>query len=151
MFCFHREQPWMYLYYTYYDENKWANSLLSETKKKFYEKSLLATGCIFTFLFIQTVLQNYNNLTCVCSSLLWSVFMLRLSAALSFATQPAINACTFAYWRSRWSISSLRRQNFSAPWWSGEMLLVLEGVSIHQRKPVFPCPLATALEDRQKF
>lgn len=68
-------------------------------QKKFYEKSLLATGDSFTFLFIQTVLQNYNNLTCcVCSSLLWSVFMLWLCAALSLATQPA-----FAYRRSRWS------------------------------------------------
>lgn len=50
-------------------------------KRKFYEKSSLATASSFIFLFIQTVLQNNNNLTCLCSSSV--VVCIRASAVCS--------------------------------------------------------------------
>lgn len=75
---------------------------------------LQQAAALHFYLFRLSFKTSTSHVVCA-SSLLWPVFLLRLCAALGFVTRPTIDARSFARRRSRWSISSLRLQNLSAP------------------------------------
>lgn len=68
MFCFHREQPWMYLCCTYYDEYKWANSLLNETKKSSMKRVYWQQAAALHFYLLRLSFKTTTTSRVVCAA-----------------------------------------------------------------------------------